>query len=158
MLHVRCCTFVLLLFSFRFESQIRALTPSSVSSEQDPASPRVTFGVHFLLCSWGAPFAQKKRNSIASRGVPRLFRKMTLVFPCFAVYATYEQVSFSHVCRGRFPRNSPVLAKYPHFENDTLKMTLGRARQEQAYTDSHPHPLVEDTPVEHLLAAGGKFG
>ena len=22
----------------------------------------------------------------------RLFRKMTLVFPCFAVYATYEQV------------------------------------------------------------------
>ena len=42
-----------------------------------------------------------------------LFRKMTLVFPCFAVYATYEQVSFSHRYRERFPGYSPVLVKYP---------------------------------------------
>ena len=52
-----------------------------------------------------------------------LFRKMTLVFPCFAVYATYEQVSLSRAYMGRIPGNSPVLAKYPneklHFENDT---------------------------------------
>ena len=26
---------------------------------------------HFLLCSWATPFAQKKRNFIASRSVPR---------------------------------------------------------------------------------------
>ena len=43
-----------------------------------------------------------------------LFRKMTLVFLCFAVYANYEKVSFSHGCRGRFRRNSPGLLKYPN--------------------------------------------
>ena len=60
-------------------------------------------GCHFLPCSEG------------------LFRKMTLVFPCFAVYATNEKVSLSHAYMGRFPGNSQT-------KNDTLKMTLGRAR------------------------------
>ena len=30
-------------------------------------------GYHFLLCSWGTPLAQRKRHSVASRGVPRGF-------------------------------------------------------------------------------------
>ena len=51
-----------------------------------------------------------------------LSRKMTLVFPCLAVYATYGEVSSSHGYRGRFPENSLVLVKDPtqksHSEND----------------------------------------
>ena len=45
------------------------------------------------------------------------FQEMTLVLPCSAVYATYEQVSLSHGYRGGSqgtPPGTPVLAKYPN--------------------------------------------
>ena len=58
-------------------------------------------------------FSQQKEFYCLQGRSEGLFRKMTLVFPCFAVYATYEQVSLSHGYRGRFPGNSPVLVKCP---------------------------------------------
>ena len=98
----------------------------------DPASPSVTFGVSFFAVFLGYSLCTKEKAFCCLQGRSEgLFRKMTLVFPCFAVCATYEQVSLSHAYMGRFPGNSLVLAKYPN-ENDTLKMTLGRARIEIA--------------------------
>ena len=92
------------------------------------AQPSVTFGVSFFAVFLGYSFCTEENVFYCLQGRSEgLLRKMTLVFPCFALYATHEQVSLSHGYMGRFPGNSPVLTKYPT-ENDTLKMTLGRAR------------------------------
>ena len=79
------------------------------------ASPSVTFGVSFFAVFLGHSLCTKEKEFYCLQGRSEgLFRKMTLVFPCFAVYATYEQVSLSYAYMGRFPGNSLVLAKYPN--------------------------------------------
>ena len=79
------------------------------------ASPSVTFGVSFFAVFLGHSLCTKEKEFYCLQGRSEgLFRKMTLVFPCFAVYATYEQVSLSHAYVGRFPGNFLVLAKYPN--------------------------------------------
>ena len=79
------------------------------------ASPSVTFGVSFFAVFLGHSLCTKEKGFYCLQGRSEgLFRKMTLVFPCFVVYATYEQVSLSHAYMGRFPGNSLVLAKYPN--------------------------------------------
>ena len=79
------------------------------------ASPSVTFGVSFFAVFLGHSLCTKEEEFYCLQGRSEgLFRKMTLVFPCFAVYATYEQVSLSHAYMGRFLGNSLVLAKYPN--------------------------------------------
>ena len=90
-----------------------------------PASPSVTFVVSFFAVFLGCSLCTKEEEFYCVRGRSEgRFRKMTLVFTCFAVFATYERVSLSHGYRGRFPGNSLVLAKFPT-KNDTLKVTLG---------------------------------
>ena len=89
-----------------------------------PASPSVTFGVSSFAVFLGYSLCRNEEDFYCLQGRSEgPFQKMTLVFPCFAVYATYEQVSFSHGYRGRFPGNSLVLVKCAtekwHFENDT---------------------------------------
>ena len=86
---------------------------SSVRAQSGPASPSVTFGVSFFAVFLGYSLGCTKEEEFyclqgRSEG---LFRRMTLVFPCFVVYVTQEQVSLSHGYRGRFPGNSLVLAK-----------------------------------------------
>ena len=55
----------------------------------------------FRFGSWATLIKEKEAGAFQG-----LFRKMTLVFPYFVVYATYEQVSFSCGRRGRLPGNS----------------------------------------------------
>ena len=64
------------------------------------------------------------------KGVPGGF--MTLVFPCFAVYATIVIVALA---QGEVPREVPCAREIPHqkmtLENDTwtqnLSITIGQA-------------------------------
>ena len=70
-------------------------------------------GVIFC-CVPGALLCTKEKEFCCLQGRSEgLFRKMTLVVPCFVVYVTYEQVSLSHGYMGRFPGE---------LKNDTLKM------------------------------------
>ena len=56
---------------------------------QSPASPSVTFGVSFFAVFLGCSLCTKEEEFYCIQGRSKgLFRKMTLVFPCFAVYAT----------------------------------------------------------------------
>ena len=114
-------------------------------------------GCHFC-CVPGVLPLHKRRGILSPPRSKGLFRKMTLVFPCFAVYVTYEEVSLSHGYRGRFPGNSPVLANYPnekwHFENDTwtrwiyvprssyLWFGLFQRLQDSGKEKQHKHKLV----------------
>ena len=94
-----------------------------------PASPSVTFGVSFFAVFLGYSLGTKEEEFYCLQGRSEgLFRKMTLVFPCFAVYATYEQVSLSHGYRGG-SQGTPWCSRNTLMKNDTLKMTLGRARK-----------------------------
>ena len=80
------------------------------------ASPSVTFGVSFFAVFLGHSLCTKEKEFYCLQGRSEgLFRKMTLVFPCFAVSATYEQVEV--------PRELPGAREIPK-----QKMTLGRAR------------------------------
>ena len=53
-------------------------------------------GVTFCCVPGVLPLNKRKGTLLSPRAFRGVFRKMTLVFPCFAVYATYEQVSLSH--------------------------------------------------------------
>ena len=94
-----------------------------ISSHDSLASPSVTFGVSFFAVFLGHSLCTKEKEFCCLQGRSEgLFRKMTLVFPCFAVYATYEQVSLSGF------QGTPWCSRNTQTKNDTLKMTLGRAR------------------------------
>ena len=59
-------------------------------------------GVIFCRVPGALPLHQRKGILLPPGAFQGAFQKMTLVFPCFAVYATYEQVSLSHAYMGRF--------------------------------------------------------
>ena len=80
---------------------------------------------HTLLCSWNDPFAQRKRNSVASRGVPKGFSENDNCFPLSCRVCDIETSVI--LARVHGAGNSPVIMKHPA-EKWHLQMTLGRAR------------------------------
>ena len=86
-------------------------------------------GCHFLPCSWGTPFAQKKRNSIASRGVPRGFSEKWHLFSLVLLCMRPMNKCHFRMRTWGGSQGTPRCSRNTQTKNDTLKMTLGRARQ-----------------------------
>ena len=94
-----------------------------------PASPSVTFGVSCFAVFLGYSLCTKEEEFYCLQGRSEgLLRKMTLVFPCLLCMRPMNKCHF-RTGTGRGSQGTPRCSRHTPTKNDTLKMTLGRARK-----------------------------
>ena len=121
MLQVSCCTFVLL-NKVDYPGPQKHYIHEKSRGEFILQRVQMSLSVCNFCCVPGILPLHKRRGIPLPPGPFRgLFTKATLVFPCFAVYATYEQVSFSQVCRGEVPGNSHSAHEMSHRKSKNRK-------------------------------------